>query len=72
MGNQLCGVNPALLEDAWSSFDAESVANMVGRSIAFSATYVGTSGASSIPGYWAVRSLENPNTFHVFLIEPGK
>jgi hypothetical protein len=72
MGNQLCGVNPALLEDAWSSFDAEAVAGVVGKSISFSATYIGTSGASSMPGYWVVASLDTPNTFHVFLIEPGE
>lgn len=72
MGNKLCGVDPANLEDAWASFDAEAVAEVVGKSVSFGAVYVGTSGASSMAGYWVVPSLQYPNTFHVFMIEPGE
>ena len=71
-GNKLCGVEPSKLADAWASFDGVAVAGAVGKSIAFRATYVGMSGASSLPGYWVVASLQYPDTFHVFLIEPGE
>lgn len=71
MGSKSCGADPAMLGDAWASFDGSGFAKAVDVSRSFRVDYLGTSTASSIPGYWVVRSLGQPGTFHVFVIRLG-
>jgi hypothetical protein len=68
MGNQLCGVPLSDVADAWASFDGVAVAGVVGQSVGFRVDYVGTTGATSLPGYWVVPSQNYAGTSHVFTI----
>jgi hypothetical protein len=67
-GNQLCGVPISDVTDAWASFDGVAVAGVVGQSVGFRVDYVGTTGATSLPGYWVVPSQNYAGTSHVFTI----
>jgi len=70
-GNKICGPQPELMNDAWASFDGANVSQAVGSALAFRASYVGTSGSSTLPGYWVVASKQEPSIFHVFKIDVG-
>lgn len=67
-GNKICGVPISDVADAWASFDGVAVAGVVGQSVGFRVDYVGTTGATSLPGYWVVPSQHYAGTSHVFTI----